>query len=123
MRSEAAGAREAWPAEVAVLLACARPDMAPDDRARLDAAAGRGVDWPRVLELARLHRMVPLLHRHASRGALSMPAAIAAALAQRAMANARRMLELSGELAELLRHCARTGVEAVPLKGPVLAEQ
>lgn len=110
-----------WPNEIELLLACARREMREPDLARARRAIDAGIDWDRLLRVAAVHRLLPLLSRFLQRDA-SAPAAVRAAARQRAASVARHALLLAGELAELLRSCAQAGIVAVPLKGPMLAE-
>jgi hypothetical protein len=118
-----AGLDGSWPPEVAALLACARLQLRPEDAARLEAAVARGIQWDRVVELAHLHGLAPLLHRHAVSGALPIPPAHLPILQSLVDANARRALRISGELIAIVDACADAGLPIASLKGPVLAEQ
>lgn len=106
-----------------MLLACARLRLQPEDAARLDAAAGRAIDWDRLLRLAHAHGLLPLLHRHAATGALPVPSTWLPVLKSQVDANARRALRLSGELVAIVDACADAGLPVASLKGPLLAQQ
>lgn len=103
-----------------VLLACARRDLRPVDRERANRALAAGVDWPRAVALARRHRLVPLLHRHAA--AIAIPDRVRDHVRHMADRAARHSLLLVQELIGLLDACVEAGLRVVPLKGPVLAE-
>ena len=80
------------------------------------------LDWAWLLDTARPHGMLPLLHHHLrpiADGAV--PAPVRAALRRQAEADARRTLRVASELVRLLDLIARDGVTAVPYKGPLLA--
>jgi hypothetical protein len=104
-------------------VACARLRLEPDDLARVHAAVRTGVDWARVLELAKVHGLLPLLHRHVAGRALSLPPSADAALREQALITAGLSLQLASDLLALLRLGAEHGITVVPLKGPVLAQQ
>jgi hypothetical protein len=112
-----------WSPEVAVLLACARLRLQPEDAARLDAALGRAIDWGRLLKLARAHGLLPLLHHHAVTRGLPLPDTWLAVLKSQGDANSRRALRLSAELIAIVDACADAGLPVASLKGPVLAQQ
>jgi hypothetical protein len=112
-----------WPPELDLLLACARLRLEPVDLARARAAVARGIDWKRLLRLAHVHGLLPLLHSHAASGAVPWPADARAELDARARDITHRNLQLTAELLALLRLCAEHDIPAVPLKGPVLAQQ
>ena len=112
-----------WPPEIDLLLACARLRLEPGDLARARAAVGRGIDWNRLLQLAHVHGLLPLLHSHAASGALPWPPDARADLDARARDITHRNLQLTAELLVLLRLCADHAIPVVPLKGPVLAQQ
>jgi hypothetical protein len=112
-----------WSPELAVLLACARPHLRPEDAARPGAAAGRAINSDRLLELAHAHGLIPLLHHHTAAGALQVPSALLPVLKSHVDANARRALKLAGELIGIVDACADAGLPVASLKGPVLAQQ
>jgi len=112
-----------WPPDIDLLLACARLRLEPADLARAHAAIGRGIDWTRLLQLARAHGLIPLLQSHAASGAVPWPADARADLDARARGIAHYNLQLTAELLALLRLCADQAIPVVPLKGPVLAQQ
>lgn len=104
-------------------MACARPRLQPADVARLDAATRRGVDWARLIDLARAHGLSPLLHLHAAAGALDIPPPSLADLKTQVDGNARRALKFTAALIDVIDQCAGAGIPLTPLKGPVLAQQ
>ena len=112
-----------WPPELDLLLACARLRLEPGDLARARGARARGIDWNRLLQLAHVHGLLPLLHSHAVSGAVPWPSDARADLDARARDITHRNLELTAELLVLLRLCADHAIPVVPLKGPVLAQQ
>ena len=109
--------------EVDLLLACARATMRDEDRARAAGAAAAGVDGGRLMALAREHRMVPLLHLHVSRGDVRVEPDIVRDLAALNARVTRRNLRLTARLLHVLDRLDEAGIAAMPLKGPVLAEQ
>ena len=106
--------------EQALLLDACR--VAPDSRARTaPAPADPATDWPRLLADAERHRVSPILTRHLSRLPAGVPADVLATLRARFDANSLRNTVLARDLAELLQRLSEHGVDAMPIKGPVLA--
>src|SRR5207245_2877395 len=108
--------------EARLLLACARASLDPEPAHQVRELAGDHLDWAWLLDTARPHGMLPLLHHHLrpiADGAV--PAAVRDVLRRRAEADAQRNLRLAGELLRLLDRFAAHGVAAVPYKGPTAA--
>ncbi|MCU1326407.1 MAG: hypothetical protein JWN34_1777 [Bryobacterales bacterium] len=86
--------------------------------------AQRDLDWKYVLETAELHGLLPLFRSRIEQffpGAL--PTEISGQLNRACLANAARNLALTGELLRILALLEAEEIEAVPFKGPALAEQ
>ena len=122
MTAETPARVESWQPslEEALILACASVGEAGHER--VQALVGRGPDWDEVLRLATRHGLRPLLHASLA-GNRAVPDALRIGLASHHQANAVRNLRLAGELLELLERLAGEGIQALPFKGPVLAEQ
>src|SRR5207245_6290544 len=85
--------------EARLLLACARASLDPEPAHQVRELAGDHLDWAWLLDTARPHGMLPLLHHHLrpiADGAV--PAAVRDVLRRRAEADAQRNLRLAGEL-------------------------
>jgi hypothetical protein len=76
------------------------------------------LDWPAVIDLAREHLILPVVAR-----VLDDAGTAPAGLNASARTIARSNLALAAELLRLLEIFESAGVEAVPIKGPALAEQ
>ena len=113
----------AYSADLQVLLACARLRMGPADREAAHMAVRRGADWASIIDLADAHGLLPLLHEHATRGDVAPPGTARERLAARALASARHSLALGAELVAVIKACAASGIQVLPLKGPLLAQQ
>jgi hypothetical protein len=72
--------------------------------------------------LAAHHRVLPAVHE-ALHGRDDAPASIRAAVDARFSGHSRRVLRFSAVLAGILRHFGHHGIEVLPHKGPVLAQQ
>lgn len=107
-------------AEHALLLACARLALSPDEAARVRRMTST-VDWNATLALARRHRLIPLLHRHLKDAPVPRFAARELRALQRE--GVHRGLEMAAELRRLVDALAAAGVRALAYKGPALAMQ
>lgn len=75
-----------------------------------------------MLRLAAHHRVLPAVH-DALHGRDDAPASIRAAVDARFSGHSRRVLRFSAVLAGVLRQFEHHGIEVLPHKGPVLAQQ
>lgn len=106
-------------AEHALLLACARLSLSADEAARVRRLAAGAVEWERLFELARRHRLIPFLHRHLRDAPL--PSSAAARLRALHREGVHRGLVMAAELRRLVDALAAAGIEALAYKGPALA--
>lgn len=99
-------------------------------RVRLDAETSRqmkdlleaGLRWDGLLSMAERHRMKPLLCWHLiTRFADLVPPETLAELKKRLHYQTARNLFLTARLLEILDLFERNGIQAIPYKGPVLA--
>jgi hypothetical protein len=101
------------------LLECAAP------RAKFERLANLSQDsiaWPKLLQLAEDHRLIPLLAARAmSLDLASIPLVTRAALRDAQRAHAVRALQLTAELFHVLEHLADVGIETLTIKGPALS--
>lgn len=79
-------------------------------------------DWDEVVHLSVRHGLRPLLYRYLQAGQ-AVPEPVKSRLARHYQANARHNLFLTRALVELMAHFGEKGIEAVPFKGPVLAQE
>jgi hypothetical protein len=109
--------------EAELVLACARLDLAPEDRVRILQMLDAGVDWALAIAIADGNGVVPLVARHLL--ALPdgvLPKALLVELLGRHESAARRKRAMAGELLQILDLFDANGIEAIPYKGPSLAE-
>jgi len=112
------------PAEVELVVRAVRPRIDADDEARIVAAMENGLDWNRLCAYAGWHRVLPMVNRTLLRlRPEALPAAIRERFAANLDATLRNNLQISGELVRLIRIFRDAGLEAVPFKGPVLAQR
>lgn len=107
----------------ALLLACLHQDPTRLDAARLWPADD--VNWTRLLDLAGMQRVRPLVfHRFTARRLdRSVPAAVWRALESETRQTAVRTLRFHAELAALARALAVDGIPLIVLKGAYLAQE
>lgn len=107
-----------------LLMACLPPPGArPLDRLR--AATTAITHWEPALAAATIHRLCPLLfHRLRATNLLdALPAATRQHLEQLYLAAAVRSARLQEELKHVLALFASLGIDALPLRGPLLPDQ
>lgn len=103
--------------EMARLLACASPmpRLVPE---------GQAIDWPRFMDLATHHHVLPLAYRAlkaAAREGEAVPVELLAYLQRRQMAIAAHNVRATAILRRLQRLAESAGIRLVPIKGPALA--
>lgn len=105
--------------EFNLLLACC---SAASGTRRVRKAVDDSVDWPRFFGIVEHHRVVPQVYRALSQCSDSVPDIELAALKSVYEENARKALWFTGELVRILDHLRGRGIEAIPHKGPALAQ-
>jgi len=108
--------------EAALVLCCATTAATPPRTASASDLAPRVRGWERVVEIAKRHAVLPLVHRYLK---LECPTAVP----KEALANLRTQWQLiilynrhlTTELVRLMGLLEAAGVPAVTFKGPVLA--
>ncbi len=114
--------RERFSREICLILALARKEVGPDALRDLEDLLSVGIDWDSVLELAYYHRVDPLLYRNLKLNAWdAVPSSQGERLSRAFFANQGRMMSLTAELIRLTGSLKSEGIEAISLKGPVLA--
>lgn len=106
------------------LLKClARADMDPATASAIKRGVEAGLDWDYFLRMSRRHGLMLLAYRHLKDICPeTAPAHVLWEFKSNYLANARRNLFLAEKLLEILDMLRVNGVEAVPLKGPALAQ-
>lgn len=110
--------------EQQVLCLAARTTLTADAAADLRQAAAGGIDWDRLWRLGHVHEVVPLM---AGTLAQAVPDAVPAAWLERAQRRRHvtlaTNLRLSEALFGVLDGLAAAGVDAMPVKGLVVAHR
>jgi hypothetical protein len=104
--------------ELQLLLECAR--LAPD-LGRVRDCAGAQLDWERVVGAAEYHGVTPLLLRNLLAADVRIPERQFKSLEQNNARTVRQNLFLTSEMLRATSSLSEAGIEAVPLKGAVLA--
>ena len=106
-----------------LLIACTRARLDPVAASRVRNLAGAVRDWPGVLDLARRHGLLPLLHTHLNAVAADVvPEAARETLREDFAANAAKNLGLAVELLAIIELLDFHGIRALPYKGPPFAQ-
>src|ERR1041385_1010089 len=108
---------------VELLLCCARTNASDRIVARMRELASTDIDWQYFFLLARRHSIVPLVHLQLDRYASDLtPPEILATLKKHRLENSARNTLLTAELCRLINLFRDSGIDAIPYKGPVLAQ-
>lgn len=108
--------------EVSLLFQCAAGDDSVAGGERLRGLAREVGDWPKLIELAARHALVPLVAQELALAAPDVvPPAPVAELRARSQHGVMRSLQLSGELVAAVHAMTAFGADPMPFKGPTLA--
>jgi hypothetical protein len=108
--------------EAELLLACARVTVAPEAHARLAQLAAQ-THWDAFEALAARHGLQQLAYEHLATVADAVPKPVMVRLWAWRERLVRQNRLMAVELAALLTVLARAGIDAIPYKGPALAEE
>ena len=109
-------------AEAALVLCSATTDATPSRTARASELAAQVRDWDRVIEIARRHAVLPLVHRYLKfECPTAVPQEVMSKLTTEWQFIALYNRHLAAELVRLLALLKAAGIAAVAFKGPVLA--
>lgn len=91
-------------------------------RASVPPVSIAGIDWARFLELARHHRIAPVVWRNLSeRPDVAVPSYVRRDLAEQHRANALHCMRTAGHLMKIADALGGAGIPMLPLKGVCLA--
>jgi hypothetical protein len=106
-----------------LLLNIARVRIDPETAARIKLLLQDGIIWPRLLETARRHGLMPLLYWHLhTHFADQVPQDVLIELHRNFVNNCAKGLALATELVRILKLFEDHGIAGLPFKGPVLGE-
>jgi hypothetical protein len=108
--------------EIELLLACARARLAPEESGSVRRLARGEVDWQALLNLALRQGAMPILYTQLSESCPDVvPVDFMAHLKDHYLLNAARNLKLALELCRIHDLLLKSGIHAIPYKGPILA--
>ncbi len=109
--------------EFELVVRCARTRLHPSDHARIGELLEGDVDWDYLLRLANYHGVRPLVHRTlADAHPEALPPDVRAGLDRQAHATSALNRFLTKELGRLMRLFEANDLQALALKGPVVAQ-
>lgn len=110
--------------EKRLLVCCARTRLQPEIAAEIRHLVAQSLDWAFLLSEAAENSVTPLLERQLSAVVLdAIPADFLGQLKSAVRANTVRCLFLTAELKKILSAFESRGMDAIPYKGPVVAQQ
>ena len=116
--------RQSLPPEFLLLQACATLHPGPQAEAAIIAMLEDGIDWTRFVQKAIDHGLAGLAGHTLSRvGPAMVPADILAAFGLYLEETRIRNQALADELIEIIGRLALKGIDAIPFKGPTMAQQ
>lgn len=105
-----------------LLLCCARTNVDHIIKERIVSLIDEDFDWKHLVDMASRHRLRPLLYHNLNSICPELvPEYILVELKEYFNANVRKNLLMSGELIKLLELLKANNINAIPYKGPVLA--
>jgi len=110
--------------EKRLLAACARTVVEPRIAADIREICGAPLDWEFAINESAVNSVLPLVARQVAALASDLaPADRVDRLTKAARANALRCLTLTAELIRIVELLRAKGVQPIPYKGPVIAQQ
>lgn len=125
-RPEEEGSQDETPSaatEMQLVRLFARRGLSGQDRRRARGLVEPGIDWDRLVSLARRHRLTPLVALHLRSVRDLVPTNIDEELGRARHSNALWALKRTGELFEILDAFSAEDLVVVPYKGPALGSQ
>ncbi len=106
-----------------LLIYCAQTQPSSKVVEQIRTLACQGPDWEYLFRQARTHKLTPLLCWHLkSLAGEILPPQIHVQIQKELLKIVSRNLSLSAELLKILELFAGQGIQAIPYKGPILAE-
>lgn len=116
------GIKEIASPEIELLLCCARVNIPSATQDRVRQLLQSAINWTLFIELASIHGLLPLAHRHLGAMAPSaIPKDILVQLWIHHESTLHRNQIMADELLFILRALEAEGIPAIPFKGPALA--
>ncbi len=108
--------------EFVLLCALAGAELSSERIERIANWNLSALDWSELVRLAEYHGVLPLAARNLTDNTRGLPTEIERSLRSLYEANLRRSLWFAAELARILQQFERRQLQAVPYKGPLLAQ-
>ena len=108
--------------EFELLRACCAAALSTNHDERIAELISLGVRWDVLLKQAEFHNVEPLVCAKLLEFRVSLPANLEGDLERRFATNAQRSLRLTRELARIMACLENHSVDAIPYKGPALAQ-
>lgn len=110
-------------AEAQLLLCCARLGLGHGAVTEANALLAQAIDFAALIQLATLHRVLPLLYWSFQAQTLpQVPQSVHQHMLQCSRVNTLNNMMLAKKLTELLATLDTAGIQAIPFKGPILAQ-
>ncbi len=110
--------------EIKLIMACSRTELSPKIQAVIKECVGHINDWEKVLYLSSLHRVFALLYSSLKKTCPDLvPYKILKHLKNLYTDNAIRNLSISTRLLKILDLFKNNNIQAIPFKGPLIAEK
>lgn len=110
--------------EIELIIACARTQLTPETQAAIKDNIGKINDWQKVISLAAFHRVTALLYINLKKTCLdSVPHEIINQLKKIYKDNAVWNFSTSITLLKIIDLFKKKNIQAIPFKGPVIAEK
>ena len=106
-----------------ILLCCARVTIDTKIKDTILSLVNEDLDWQHIFEMASIHRLTPLLYYNLNSVCPDMiPDEILVELKECFQINTWKNLSMTGELIKILELLDNHGINAIPYKGPILAD-
>ena len=116
--------QDQFTSEFNLLINLIRPVSDENTSNKIESISKQSINWNEFIFLIDRHRVAPLVWRGLNRESnLKFPNSIKDAISKRVSMNKKRALQQSAELIKLSRLFEYNGIQAISLKGPILAKQ
>ncbi len=106
-----------------LLLCCARTRVEPEIKDEILLLVQEELDWQYISQMSSKHRLTPLLYKNLKAICPEMiPLDVLGELKNYYDANVRKNLLMTGELTRILKLLKVNDINAIPYKGPILAD-
>lgn len=107
-----------------LVLCCARTEMDIETEKKIEALVSLNLNWGHVFEMASRHNLKPLLYLQLNQICPDdVPTDLMLHLEEFVTNNARKNLFFLKEITEIIKSLNNHNIQAIPYKGPILAQQ